>query len=64
MKKVRGVYWLQDVIGRPVDRALTEACPNDKDGYDACYVRSSFGPVTAALRDDGHLKWTSSQSET
>jgi hypothetical protein len=26
------------MMGRPVDRALMEACPNDKDGHDACYA--------------------------
>jgi hypothetical protein len=26
------------MMGRPVDRALMEACPNGKDGYDACCV--------------------------
>lgn len=58
MKKSRGVYRLQDIVDRPVDRALTETCLIGKDGYDACYVRSSSGPSTVTLRDDGHLRWT------
>ena len=35
MKKEWGVYRLCDVVGRPAGRALMEACPVDKDGYDA-----------------------------
>jgi hypothetical protein len=58
MKKSRGVYRLRDVVGRPVDKALTERCLIGKEGHDACYVLSPSSPSTAALRDDGHLRWT------
>jgi len=59
MKEARGVCRLQDVVCRPVDRALMETCLVDKDGYDACYFRrSSSSPTIAALRDDGDLRCT------
>jgi hypothetical protein len=35
-----------------------EACPNGKDGCDACYVGSSSSPTLAVLRDDGDLRCT------
>jgi hypothetical protein len=58
MKKLRRAYRLQDAVSRPVGKALKELCLIEKNGYGACYVRSSSSPVVMALRDDGNLKLT------
>ena len=49
-RKAWGVYRLRDVVGRPVYRASMEACLIDKNGYDACCVRSSSSPADTERR--------------